>query len=64
MIKRLVIAEKPSVAMSIAGVLGVNARRDGYLENDAYAETRAESNLIDRYIVENALKCKRVIQKT
>ena len=30
----------------------------------AYAETRAESNLIDRYIVENALKCKRVIQKT
>ena len=36
MMKRLVIAEKPSVAMSIAGVLGVNARRDGYLENDAY----------------------------
>ena len=30
----------------------------------AYAETRAESNLIDRYIAENALKCKRVIQKT
>ena len=30
----------------------------------AYAETRAESNLIDRYIAENTLKCKRVIQKT
>ena len=30
--KRLVIAEKPSVAMSIAAVLGVNGRKDGYME--------------------------------
>ena len=34
--KRLVIAEKPSVAMSIASVLGVKSRKDGYLENEAY----------------------------
>ena len=30
--KRLVIAEKPSVAMSIAAVLGVKSRKDGYME--------------------------------
>ena len=29
MMKRLVIAEKPSVGMSIAAVLGVNGRNDG-----------------------------------
>ena len=29
---RLVIAEKPSVAQSIAAVLGANSRKDGYLE--------------------------------
>ena len=34
--KRLVIAEKPSVAMSIAAVLGVKNRKDCYLESEAY----------------------------
>ena len=34
--KQLIIAEKPSVARSIASVLGVTARYDGYLENDTY----------------------------
>lgn len=34
--KRLVIAEKPSVGMSIAAVLGVNGRNDGYLEGRDY----------------------------
>ena len=29
---RLVIAEKPSVAMSIAKVLGATARKDGHME--------------------------------
>ena len=33
---KLVIAEKPSVAQSIAAVLGANARRDGYLEGNGY----------------------------
>ena len=29
---KLVIAEKPSVAMSLAAVLGATERKDGYLE--------------------------------
>ena len=34
--KRLVIAEKPSVGMSIASVLGVRDRKDGYIEGRDY----------------------------
>ena len=34
--KRLVIAEKPSVGMSIASVLGVKERKDGYIEGRDY----------------------------
>ena len=32
----LVIAEKPSVAQSIAAVLGATQRKDGYLEGNDY----------------------------
>lgn len=34
--KRLVIAEKPSVGMTIASVLGVKGRNDGYMEGRDY----------------------------
>lgn len=34
--RRLVICEKPSVAQSIAAILGAGARRDGYLEGGGY----------------------------
>ena len=33
---KLVIAEKPSVAQSIAAVLGAKQRKDGYLEGGGY----------------------------
>ena len=33
---KLVIAEKPSVAQSIAAVLGASKRCDGYLEGNDY----------------------------
>ena len=33
---RLVIAEKPSVAMSIAKVLGATARKDGHMEGGGW----------------------------
>ena len=36
MMKRLVIAEKPSVGMSIASVLGARDRKDGYIEGQNY----------------------------
>ena len=36
MTKRLVIAEKPSVGMSLAAVLGVTERKDGYMEGRNY----------------------------
>ena len=36
MMKRLVIAEKPSVGMSIAAVLGASDRNDGYMEGRDY----------------------------
>ncbi len=36
MTKRLVIAEKPSVGMSIAAVLGAKDRKDGYIEGSEY----------------------------
>ena len=31
---KLVIAEKPSVAQSLAAVIGATARKDGYLEGE------------------------------
>ena len=34
--KRLVIAEKPSVGISIASVLGAKDRKDGYIEGRDY----------------------------
>ena len=33
---RLVIAEKPSVAMALARVLGAGTRRDGYMEGGGW----------------------------
>lgn len=34
--KALVIAEKPSVAMALASVLGARTRKDGYVEGNGY----------------------------
>lgn len=36
---KVCIAEKPSVAREIAGVLGANSRRDGYFEGNGYQVT-------------------------
>ena len=36
---KLVIAEKPSVAMSLAAVLGATERKDGYLEGSGLHKT-------------------------
>lgn len=42
----LVIAEKPSVAQSIAKVLGATSRKDGYLEGDNYIVSWCVGHLV------------------
>lgn len=44
--KSLVIAEKPSVARDLAGVLGQFEKKDGYLENGQYVVTWAIGHLV------------------
>lgn len=46
---KLVVAEKPSVAKSIAEVIGANARQDGYLEGNGYCVTWCYGHLIELY---------------
>jgi DNA topoisomerase-3 len=43
---KLVIAEKPSVAQSIAGVLGAKSRKDGYIEGADYIVTWCVGHLV------------------
>ena len=43
----LVIAEKPSVAQSIAKVLGASSRRDGYLEGNNYIVSWCIGHLVE-----------------
>ena len=45
--KKIIIAEKPSVAMSYAAALNVQSpRHDGYLENDEWIVTWAVGHLV------------------
>jgi len=43
---KVCIAEKPSVAQSIAAIVGAGNRRDGYLEGNGYAVTWAFGHLV------------------
>jgi len=45
--KRLIIAEKPSVANDIAKALGGFAKRDGYYESDQYVLSSAVGHLLE-----------------
>ena len=44
---KLVIAEKPSVAMSLAAVLGTTERKDGYLEGSGYLVSWCVGHLLE-----------------
>ena len=44
---KLVIAEKPSVAMSLAAVLGATERKDGYLEGSGYLVSWCVGQLLE-----------------
>lgn len=43
----LVIAEKPSVAKSIAAVLNATNRKDGYLEGDGFLVSWCVGHLVE-----------------
>ena len=43
---KLVLAEKPSVAQSLAKVLGVTNRQDGYLEGNGYIVSWCAGHLV------------------
>lgn len=47
MMGQLVIAEKPSVAQSLAKVLGATARRDGYMEGEGYVVSWCVGHLVE-----------------
>jgi len=42
----LILAEKPSVAKSIAAVLGANSRKDGYYEGGGYVVSWCVGHLL------------------
>lgn len=44
---KLVLAEKPSVAQSIAKVLGATKREDGYLEGSEYVISWCVGHLVE-----------------
>ena len=44
---KLVIAEKPSVAQSLARVIGADKRRDGYLEGGEYLVSWCVGHLVE-----------------
>ena len=44
---KLVIAEKPSVAMSLAAVLGANEKKDGYLEGNGHLVSWCVGHLLE-----------------
>ena len=47
LIAKLIVAEKPSVAMSYAKVLGATSRKDGYLEGNGYLVSWCVGHLVE-----------------
>ncbi|MBN9302521.1 MULTISPECIES: type IA DNA topoisomerase [Dysgonomonas] len=43
---KIIIAEKPSVAKSIAAIIGANNKKEGYMEGNGYAVTWAFGHLV------------------
>lgn len=49
--KKLIIAEKPSLAKNIANALGVKERKDGYIENSEYIISWAFGHILELYSI-------------
>ena len=47
LIAKLIVAEKPSVAMSYAKVLGATSRQDGYIEGNGYLVSWCVGHLVE-----------------
>ena len=47
--KKVIIAEKPSVAKNIADALHIKGRKDGYFEGESYLITWAFGHLLELY---------------
>ena len=47
--KKVIIAEKPSVAKNIADAFNIKTRKDGYFEGDDYLITWAFGHLLQLY---------------
>lgn len=52
-LKKLIIAEKPSVARNIADALGIKGRQNGYMEGDDYIITWVFGHLLQLYDVKD-----------
>lgn len=50
---KLVIAEKPSVAVAIANVLGVHNRKDGYITGNEYIVSWCVGHLVQSAMPED-----------
>ena len=55
---KLVIAEKPSVAKSIAAVLGATTKKDGYMEGGSYIVSWCVGHLVALAQADAQLLCK------
>ena len=44
---KLVLAEKPSVAMNLSKVIGANQRGDGYMEGNGYIVSWCVGHLVE-----------------
>lgn len=53
--KKVIIAEKPKIAMAIVGALGNFQKHDGYFENDNYIVTFAFGHLFTLYSIDDYL---------
>lgn len=51
--KKLVIAEKPSVAQDIADAIGVSHKKDGFFEDDHYVISSAVGHLVELFMPED-----------
>ena len=47
--KKVIIAEKPSVARNIADALGIKSRTNGYMEGESYIITWVFGHLLQLY---------------